>query len=74
MAPCRSKLTYGRRSESAAPTSRLRAVRTQEDATILLTGIESHATNRFIPPGLPAMISCPAIVFSFLRGWLTQPS
>ena len=74
MSPCRSKLTYGRRSESAAPTSRLRAVRTQEDATILFDGIESHATDRFVPLGLPAMISCPAIVFSFLRGWFTRPS
>ena len=63
MSPCRSKLTYGRRSGSAAPTSRLRAVRTQEDATILLTGIGSHATDRFVPLGLPAMISRPAIVF-----------
>ena len=62
--PCRSKLTYGRRLESAAPTSRLHAVRTQEDVTILLTGIESHAKDRFVPLGLPAMISCPAIVFS----------
>ncbi len=64
--PCRSKLTYGRRSESAAPTSRLRAVRTQGDVTSLLPGVESHATNRFVHLGLPGMISCPAIAFTFL--------
>ena len=64
--PCRSKLTYGRRSVSAAPISRLRAVRTQGDVTSLLPGIESHATNRFVHLGLPGTISCPAIAFTFL--------
>ena len=64
--PCRSKLTYGRRSVSAAPTSRLRAVRTQGDVTSLLPGIESHAMNRFVHLGLPGMIRCPAIAFAFL--------
>jgi hypothetical protein len=44
----------------------LRAVRTQGDVTSLLPGIESHAMNRFVHLGLPGMISCPAIAFTFL--------
>ena len=80
VSPRRSKLTYGRRSVSAAPTSRLRAVRTQGDVTSLQYGIESHATNRFVRLGLPGMISFPRQMrsLSYLRSdqtaFMTAPS
>ena len=80
VSPRRSKLTYGRRSVSAAPTSRLRAVRTQGDVTSLQYGIESHTTNRFVRLGLPGMISFPRQMrsLSYLRSdqtaFMTAPS
>ena len=37
--------------ETAAPTSRLRAARAQEDETILELGISSHSRSSVRPPG-----------------------
>lgn len=66
LSPCRSKLTYGRRLRSAAPTSRLRAVRAQVDGTILHVGIGSQIRPRFAHLGSPGMISWPAPAIALL--------
>lgn len=49
---------------SAAPTSRLRAVRTQEDATILPGGIGSHVHSRFVHLGWRGIFNSSATPFA----------
>ena len=49
--PSLIKLTYGRRLGTAAPISRLRRARAQEDETSLSVGISSQRANRGSPPG-----------------------
>src|SRR5215471_3529669 len=52
---CRFKLTYGRRL-MAAPLSRLRRARAQEDEAILINGFATPFGVRFARPDLPRLI------------------
>ena len=50
------KLTCGRCAGAAAPRSRLRRVRAQEDETILQAGFSSHHLCRFVHLDRPGLI------------------